>query len=715
MEKENMFKAEELENDSLKDYSPELREIILRKNGIFCEYRDKSEIGSRILDEMLSGGLAYGKAGGRQGFFLSQEQKIIGTLSQSQGLLTLATIANYFDVADENEKDISNIIAESVDNIISSVMKDGRNIIFDASPYDINFFNKEYGYTDTITWVVSALTTALIYLYDYTVELDERAYKMIEIINTGLKYICDSYIVGDKTVAWNNGWNFTKKCEEPSLYFSYIVSDTYLTFYEAFYPVLNLAELEERRRAKKVFDNKELRKAREEMKKLSSKRLAKLFGLINEGKQVFEDGSLYDTLRKQCGALAYAVWECTKDGLAENFYNSDLQSKISEDVMLKSTSSDALFNTLFVINIIINGGLDEDMDYAVKQAGEDKDLARMAILQSDYDNMFQTIKIAFEKVSRVYDKFKRQDKEYIVDEYVISFPEDLIFHKEICKEIRKKRLKAFSLIPQLIRTKSVISEYLVNYPQLEMVQYLEMILMNRAVIDEKNYSYKWCWSRDGYFSPDNYYYVLALQSFYNYYERFEKVFTKIENDNAETVKTIRSDLLKELEAETGTIGKLRRNNSELEEKLNQYINKRSEVEDTLNKFFMDKLRSGFADIINEFLSYVVQGYNSPNELSDEERYKLGKLNKNLKELGMTFFGDYIKEALRNKMNATNQNWSSELRAERYKESKENVEKDINSLLTIYVQEIVSSTGGKSAYVAAKSGAVNGNDDKKGNK
>lgn len=63
----------------------------------------------------------------------------------------------------------------------------------------------------------------------------------------------------------------------------------------------------------------------------------------------------------------------------------------------------------------------------------------------------------------------------------------------------------------------------------------------------------WIWESDGYFSGSNYYYVLALNEFYVYYNEYEQKYIKIGEENAQREAQIRAKHLEELQAAGGAL------------------------------------------------------------------------------------------------------------------------------------------------------------------
>ena len=170
-------------------------------------------------------------------------------------------------------------------------------------------------------------------------------------------------------------------------------------------------------------------------------------------------------------------------------------------------------------------------------------------------------------------------------------------------ELRKLRMRVFSLVPLLIHTNNTISEYLIKYPHYNMRKYHQYILDNRFV--DKNNKVHWIWERDGFFSGSNFYYVLSLKEFYNYHETYEDPYIEIHSKNSEQRKIIEGRYKKDLELPDGAIGKLEieknsleRANSaqaaEIKELKQQLENIERPVEDAVRNIVNEEFEKQFA-------------------------------------------------------------------------------------------------------------------------
>lgn len=610
------------------------------ENSIYLKYTDKKIVAKRIFYELVK--RLNLKDKGNKGFYMTDDKNDIGILSQCQSLQTLLELANNYGLDfDEKHKvsgeevsirEIMDIVVEEVLNLI--VDKETKNCVFDASPFagseQLVTDGVQYSYINSITWVIPTFLLVLKY-HARIGEICKWEDDLINVINQGIKYINESYISGEtgNVNKLNVGWNFTKDCEEPSLYFTYAVSDCLLQLYKTFETYISynnsnttVQALEQNEfyaipeeiqksfdRAKETYErdvNRQIKEFNEFGKKQAkfdeANELIRVLKKIDPAIENPQE-SLYYELNNKAKIVGEEIWRLTKEGLADNFYCNDLHSTISEEDIAMSTTNDALFNIAYIINTIINTGVDEtrrvardiaessltywnnkrteitnklneilkdfkdkeseEYKLALEKYNEEEQNVKEELEEIDanirlfelkykeasekYNDILESCQLSIQRTFRVYDNFKKKSKEYIVDQFLVGFNEKFTKHQEITKELRKRRIRIFSLTPILITTYNAISEYLIKYPQSDMKKYLGYILENRYTVGKAK---RWIWENDGFFSASNYYFVVALGEFYSYYETYEKSYsenfvsnekwrkefeTKFEKDYQETV------------------------------------------------------------------------------------------------------------------------------------------------------------------------------------
>ncbi len=578
-------------------------EITDNGSTVFYEYVDRDKIGEKIFAEL------YQRFDTElHGFRMDDvSPDSIGILSQCQCLQSWVSLSLDFELPFDKTNiikgqkySIRQIMDFVIKDLISRIIvtEDGeKKYIFGASPYIADekryFFNEKIANIDAITWVIPTFITILKLHADKNENCIYES-KLIEIIRYGLKYINDSFIDfspaktdfvsafadvdEEENSKLKTGWNFTKNCKEPSLYYTFAVGECYLDMYRAFEDILEhlyakkyslseefmlpLAEnADENYEA--LFDEKRTERAD------SNKKLARILKMIcmpgapsiqtqvefSVEEELVIEGTEFDKLNENLRKTGIEIWKRIRTKFADNFFYNDLAATLSEKDIMMSTTSDALFNTVYIVNIMLAGGIDEYFELKVKSASQTRNYKVASIAQREKDNLLESCMLAIQKAFRTYEKLKNQSKDYIVDQFLIGFNERFDEHKALVGELRKLRMKTFSLLPMLIHTNNVISEYLIKYPQYNMVKYLKYILQNRYVsLNAKGEKEShWVWESDGYFSGSNAYYIVALIGFYKYYETYEKKYIPIAGGR----EALEKDIIEGLEKDTGRISVLK--------------------------------------------------------------------------------------------------------------------------------------------------------------
>lgn len=610
-------------------------------NSIFYTYKDKTAVGKEIFKELYD--RFHKVEGERKGFYMDDSREI-GILSQCQSLQALLLLASDFglDFDDDHivsEENTNYTIREIMDFVIEDVIKSITTKTagvykFDASPYDTGrHFDVTYSNIEAITWVVPSFLQAL--KYHATIgETCKWEDKLVSVISYCVNYMNKAFIksprVG-KSEKLEIGWNFTADCEEPSLYYSFAVCECFVEFYETFKEYLEYHEalrdeeryhefgirvdkaLKAKYEAHKVDYAKALEKDAPGLNKNNRQiarfdpynELALRYKEINNGVETLDVNSPFGEFEANCKALSKEVWRLTREHLADKFFYNDLETTLSEEDISMATTSDALFNTVYIINIMLDAGLDEDLELEKRIAATDEDVHKA---EREYNNLFESCQVASQKAFRTYEKLKNKGKEYIVEQFLVGFNEAFTVHREKVKELRKLRMRVFTLMPLLIRTNNVISEYLIKYPQANMRKYLGYILENR--FEEKN-KFKWIWENDGFFSCSNYYYISALGEFYNYYETYESKFIGNYTENEANRATIRREHLKELEAPGGEISELKKTLKDKEDEVvnlqKKLDNVETPVEDAVAVVVAQEMEKLLPDMLCKFISDAATG------------------------------------------------------------------------------------------------------------
>lgn len=442
--------------------------------------------------------------------------------------------------------------------------------------------------------------------------------KILNIISYCIKYFVECFIdiTDKKERKLSLGWNFTKKCSEPSLYFTYAVSECYLDIYDAFKNVIDKQNIEAKIEQIKnnsrysigndtdayMFLSADDRIAYESINEDSEdyKTKKKLFEIING------ENDFYYKLERQVKQSARNAWSLVKDGIDSSFYNNNLSGVVDVSTIESSSSSSALFNNVFVINNVITGALDEEISDKLARAIDDDEMNR---LQSEYDNLLETLQAALQRTIRYNKALQAKQKDYIINDFIISCNES--FEGEVNKksqELRKKRIKAFTISPLLVKTNNLISEFLTKYPQYEMIKYLDELLMKQRSMDNED-NYIWIWEKGEYYITSNYFYLTSLSSFYKYIDTYESRFNIIDHDNESYKTSLLDAQLQELR-NNGEIFKLTTQNNKLQnanERLQDQIRELESKESEIEKVIRNLLRE---EVKENFMSWITDSVNS---------------------------------------------------------------------------------------------------------
>lgn len=598
----------------LQDLSDSLKEITKGREGWCYQYYDQTTLGQAIYDDFVE----YNESS--KSFKFSDDFFESGILSQLEGFQFVTMLVESFGLS---SKKYRNEISELLNDILDKIDNNGR-LHLDATPYlkDSTQFDNSH-YLDTMTWFMS-MFCSVVRLIKQKDELNidkETQERLFRLFNECLEYLTNSFIEGpDNDDKFSSGWNFTGDFDDgnsPSLYFTFAVSEVLIDIFKTFEATIKGFEIElVQNLIDKELENKEVSKEEIEAKKeqiaqtglevkegRTAESLAfekELFRKANGGKDAFENGSLYQELERQCKKAANNIWDIVKDKLTEEFFAPNVVSTVSSETIEQSITSDALFNNIFIINILMNAGLDEDLDdrinYYTVNGSEDyiKALA-------DYDGMRDTMRLGYEHVYQMYSKLKKKHKEYKVNEYTLSFTENFSDKFLIrAQELRRAHIRVFSLMPLLVKTKTTMSDFVIKYPQFDMQIYLETILDSRY--EDKDGNKKWLWEKDGYSSSSNYYFLSALSDFYDYYREYELKYSNNANKNNAEKKRIRDQYLEELNSEGGEIDQIKKE-LQTEKELNEKLVKEKEV---LNSRIDDYEKEPLRDALTDFIIKAVE-------------------------------------------------------------------------------------------------------------
>lgn len=657
--------------------------------GIFNQYLNRNEIGKKMLDSFMKNELNKNV----DGFVFKADIPRVGVLTQCYGILTLAEYSKFDIDLGENNK-VATKINVAFNDVLRRINADSDELNFGATPY-VNEESDVKIYIETVALVLRvAIEIRRLLTIDYdndrnTIEIDNkyvRAPKGIsenentlceiafteDLIVKCIKVLTDSalrtngdngvdyYLKGDNEPLYDTngrnmlykGWTFTRIPEdkhdktETSLYFTYLVCDAYLAFYETFEKAIKLVrKMRDNIRKAQKDSNQEVplnedvvtaepekygidlsRFDEERLRNFNFvKRIYHAFSKFN--KTVLDAGHYVDT--------KFSFIDTTKDFFSYNFNLVTAQS------IEESSSNDAMFNVLYSINILMAAGV--DLDYQDKG----RDLEFYDALQYSVPN-----------AQRLYKKLLRVGKEYIVEQYILKFNENMPSENSDsplsvayqAKLLRKRFIVAANLMPLIIKTYNVLSKFLTPYPQYEMRMYKDYILQNKLE-DE------WLWDSDGYQLINNFNYVLALRNFYDYYEEYERPYALdklkyIEEKNAE-IENIEYESARKLQrqraASRDAINDLREKNKQdideitrkYEEKIAMLNAEKKELEIKKSPIEEEIMRI-LDGCLEDSLKKVLNGIISANGRSTDESEDLKTV---LKRTLVSFIGEQCGDTL----------------------------------------------------------------------
>lgn len=552
----------------LSNYDPE---------NIFNRYIPQKEIAEKIGEKLLKEKYSAGKKNTQKGFFNSDISRDVGLITDAIGLQAVADLcgmgmlmnmdkdksgASYFDKVTDtlsrifsqlgfDEETFEKIFAyyKNYDESSEALNKktfDTIKITFKMTPFisddDVNAGEESTG---SLPCVEAAAQTVKALMGIRTALLNDssikgRTYKFsgnelvlgkfVERLNYLICYAMDwinSAVIpasseirydidgteAESPIVEYLGWNFFKDDSneeyEPSIYMTYSVCSAYMSLFEVVYPYYYESKRDGKDWIKAFESEEEFRKMRGESVPYSEAD-AKLARLIN---------TQYARLKKRCmTAGRYEELRCRgRIDIATKFIGQNYTEVDMADI-LNSTTNDALINTVLHALILIYAGI--DIDY--KKIGEK---INKPSLQTSF---YEEIQYALQNVLRVYNRLKAEDKLYIVEQYVLSFNEKMPSSKAgIAKQLRRQRIQVASTLPMLIRAYNEVSRYLVKFPQKQNTEYLALIMENRTGEEGKK---EWMWDLDGYNLMSEANFVRALSDFYEYYDRYERVYIKGESE-----------------------------------------------------------------------------------------------------------------------------------------------------------------------------------------
>jgi hypothetical protein len=282
------------------------------------------------------------------------------------------------------------------------------------------------------------------------------------------------------------GWAYTKGCLVPNIFFSYSVLEAYSDFED------NIGVVRE--------DDESIAGLSENDVTYQSTVIEdlELIEAINKRRAEGEP-EIQIAWRNACYEVADKVWEVYKDVLKDKFIDDTFLFNfhtVDRDDIVKSNSSNALFNTLYVVYILFYGYVN--------------------VRNKDGDEVVMTMNAALQNVQRVYDQLRKIGIEYIVDTYIIPFKSPHVERgDEYLKKLNYKLMNDTTILPSLVKANNVMAYHISRYP----------VKQISALFDEL-FDYmtpgEWVWDHRRYDVKITERYIEAIADFFDYYDRYER-------------------------------------------------------------------------------------------------------------------------------------------------------------------------------------------------
>lgn len=517
---------------------PNINDIIKNKKGkkdFFNTYVKSSEIGEKIFKSFKK---LYCEG---KGFPISETKNKYGIISN---LMALSTILELSDMG----VNISSFINEFhflIKYIFDSVYRNGYNAepIFDASPY-LNDSNYQLdSYVETASKVMIVMNDLRIFAvkndikkneFGEAIELSNHTINSYsELINSTEHIIIDTIeflnssvlVVKDDKVKKRQidgniisrsglpaeikyrGWSFCNPSNESelfstSIYYTYHATNAYVSLYNAYSNILE-----------QIFNNN----ISDEQDNIESNIFDIQQELYNRNKSfIIKNKDMINDFRiktASSGRYIETVLDDNGVNIAFDFIKSDFTA-ISSSSVIEIQENNAVINTLFVLAIFLNAGIDEDYEYVS---------SNFSFSSKNRDWIYNQLQFSLSNIRKIYRVLKVDKKEEIIDSYKlnVSLLSDKYPNKynTLVQQFRIgcRDISVYDLIPLLCNTYYIVFDYLIRYPQIEMVENLELIMENCC-------GNEWLWGDLNGFNINNHlYYVVALENFYSYYNNYELV------------------------------------------------------------------------------------------------------------------------------------------------------------------------------------------------
>ena len=469
-----------------------------KNEGVFKTYGEAKKVAKEIFDSYAKQRVGMKLPDGKEikAFYPDEILKTPGVLSNIYGYTGVLSLVNRMGVK-LAKAEIEELSANAC-WIIDELTEKG----FLLTPYlteDDNqtsqgdaLFSDVYPYIGTMTWALSFLVSVRKAVLQKLIEIDdEHQKKLVDLVQLIIETFNDTCIIEDGMA---KGWGYTRECENASLFFTYSVLEAFSDFEDNV--MLNSVDVE---MDEETGENKNEVKGNTEDKELLE--------AINKGKEAGAK-NIEDVWSDLCKQVSKNVWDLYKEVLRDDFVDDGFMNgykKITREDILKSNSSNALFNSIYIVFIFIYGYVN-DQTHNPYVAGVDP------------DDVLMTMNAALQNVQRVYEQLKKDSLEYLVDTYVIPFKskhKNPSYRDEYIRRLNTKTLLDNTLLPALVKANNMIAFYITEYPVKQMGILFKELFENMCE-DE------WVWESGRYDVKITERYIESIADFYMYYEKYEQ-------------------------------------------------------------------------------------------------------------------------------------------------------------------------------------------------
>ena len=451
--------------------------------GVFKNYARSAEVSTRIFESLAKHRV---EVDGIKMFYPDTNNKTPGVLSDIYGYTGVLSLINKMklELSDEEKEQLVKNTYYIVDNI--------KEHGFTLDPYltkeenRINggdkLFSRNNSYTGAMTWALSFLVSVRKASKSGYINISpEYQDKIIDLIRKIINDFNSAFIVKDGKPM---GWAYTTGCERGSLFFTYSVLEAYSDFED------NI-----KMTAEQVSDEMSV-SSEDNANKVDQE----LLDRINERNK--NDKPIQEIWKENCYAVADHVWDVYKDVLKDYFVDDGFLSgyhKVSHDDIIKSNSSNALFNGIYIAFIFIYGYVN---------------------YRKDPDEVLMTLNATLQNAQRAYEQLCKEGMDYLVNTFYIPFKSK---HQqrdfEYIKRLNPKMLSDNALLPALVKVNNMVAFYILRYPVKQMGQLFRDVF-------EKMDEEEWVWEKGKYDVKISERYIEAISDFYVYYKTYEKPYAK---------------------------------------------------------------------------------------------------------------------------------------------------------------------------------------------